>query len=84
MVPQPDPEQPAPLTLQVTAVFVLPVTFVSNCCCPPTATVALVGEMVTETGGITVTVADPDLVLSELEIAVTLTCGGFGTVAGAV
>jgi hypothetical protein len=32
----------------------------------------------------TVTVAEPDLVESACEVAITVTFGGFGTVAGAV
>jgi hypothetical protein len=30
--PQADPEHPAPVTVQWTAVFVLPVTVAENCC----------------------------------------------------
>ena len=32
MLPQERPEQPNPVTLQVTAVLVLPVTVAENCC----------------------------------------------------
>ena len=32
ILPQADPMQPDPLTLQLTAVFELPVTIASNCC----------------------------------------------------
>jgi hypothetical protein len=49
IVPQADPEQPGPLTLQVTAVFVVPVTTSANCCWPLTVTTALVGEIATPT-----------------------------------
>src|SRR5271166_939666 len=35
MVPQADPVQPAPETLQVTAVLMIPVTVAVNCCCAP-------------------------------------------------
>ena len=50
----------------VTAVFVVPETFAVNCCVPPEATVALVGEteMETSLGGVTVTVAEAVLVES--------------------
>ena len=50
MLPQLKPEQPAPLTLQVTAVLLLPVTLVWNCCWPLTVTRTLVGEIVTYNG----------------------------------
>jgi len=39
----------SPLTCQVTAVFVEPVTVALNCCVAPPATLAVVGEMVMET-----------------------------------
>jgi len=83
-VPQAVPKQPAPLRLQVTAVFVVPVTVAVNCWVFPVTTCAVVGEMLTATGGRTVTVADAALVLSATEVAVTITCAGLGTVRGAV
>jgi hypothetical protein len=43
-----------------------------------------VGEIDTETGRITVTVAVLDLVGSATDVAVTDTCAGEGTAAGAV
>ena len=43
MVPHAAPLQPAPLTLQVTAKFEVPVTVAANCCVIPTAAVALFG-----------------------------------------
>jgi len=51
--------------------------------------VAALGETLTEPDAavpvvVTVTVADADFVASACEVAVTFTCGGFGTVAGAV
>jgi hypothetical protein len=58
IVPQLDPEQPGPLTLQVTAVFVVPETASTNCCVPLTVTRALVGDIVTATGERIVTVAE--------------------------
>jgi hypothetical protein len=61
IVPQVDPEQPGPLTLQVTAVFVVPVTTSANCCWPFTVTTALVGEIVTPMEETIVTVAEADV-----------------------
>jgi ribosomal protein S9 len=83
-VPQVAPLHPAPLTLQVTAVFLVPVTVAVNCCCSPAKTLAVVGEIVTTTGGMMVTIALADFVVSATEVAVTVTCGGLGTAAGAV
>ena len=63
-----------PLTCQVTAVLLEPVTVAVNCCVPPVTSDAEVGviEMPT-TGGaaLTVTFADADLVLSAALVAVT-------------
>jgi hypothetical protein len=61
IVPQADPAQPGPLTLQVTAVFVVPVTTSAKCCCPLTVTTALVGEIVTPTEETIVTMAEPEV-----------------------
>jgi hypothetical protein len=70
-----------PSTDQVTAVFVVPVTVAVNCCVPPSATIAVVGEMVTVIvggggviTGVMVTVAFALLVGSALATAVTVTC----------
>jgi hypothetical protein len=84
MEPQVLPEQPLPLTLQVTEVSVVFFTVAVNCCVLLATTSANVGEIVTATGGSTVTVADADLVLSATEVATTVTCAGLGTAAGAV
>jgi hypothetical protein len=84
MVPQIAPEQPAPIIRQVTLVLVVPWTVAVNCRDCPVATCAVVGETVTTIAGVTVTVAEPDLVLSATKVAVTVTCGGFGTAGGAV
>src|SRR6266852_5427838 len=75
-----------PLTCQVTAVLGAPFTDAVNCCVPKFATVAALGETLTEVGEalITVAVADADFVESACAVAVTVTCGGFGAVAGAV
>ena len=40
--------------------------------------------MVTTTGGMMVTIADADFVLSAFEVAFTVTCAGLGIVPGAV
>ncbi len=48
MVPQAAPAHPAPETLQVTAVFVAPLTAALNCTCPPAVTWAGLGDTVTE------------------------------------
>jgi hypothetical protein len=71
-----------PLTSQVT-----PLTDALNCCVPKFATVAALGDTVmepAETAVVTVTVAEADFELSACEVAVIVTCVGFGTVAGAV
>ena len=49
---------PAPVTLQVTAVLELPLTWAVNCCGCPTLRVTAVGETVTTTTGCTVTDSD--------------------------
>jgi hypothetical protein len=71
--PQLLPEHPAPVTFQVVPVVVLPDTLAWNCCDEPAATMALVGEIVTVTGGIIVTVADADTARSDAEVAVITT-----------
>jgi len=57
-----------------------------NCRAVETFNEALVGEMVTDTGDVDVTVivALADLVLFETEVAVSVTVGLAGTVPGAV
>lgn len=84
IVPQVAPEQPVPAKLQVTAVFVVPVTVAVNCRVFRTTSCTVVGETCTTTGGRIVTVTDDDLVISAFAVAVTVTCAGFGTAAGAV
>ena len=61
-------------------------TVAVNCLVPLTVTVGLVGEMLTLIGGATVTVivAEANLVASATEVAVSVTVGVDGTVAGAV
>jgi hypothetical protein len=64
-------------------VFVVPLTVAVNCCSPPTVTVAAVGERPTVISGTIVTVTVADLVASAADVAVTKTCAGLGTAAGA-
>jgi hypothetical protein len=84
MMPHVLPEQPLPPTLQRTAVFAVLTTVAVNCCVFPTATCAVWGNRVTPTGRTTVTVADADFVGSAADVAVTITCAGLGTTAGAI
>ena len=84
MVPQAVPLQPLPDSLQVTAVFEVFNTAAVNCCCAPVTSWAVAGEIDTEIGGMTVTVAVLDFVGSATEVAMTDTCAGLGAVAGAV
>lgn len=83
-MPQPDPEQPVPLTLQFTAVFCVPVTVALNCWVCPSVTFADAGEMLTPICSVMVTLALPDLVESAADVAVTVTNGGLGAEDGAV
>lgn len=77
-----------PLTCQMTAELGAPFTDAVNCCVPKFATDTALGDMLTELEApvvaITVTGADANFVASAWEVAVTLTCGGLGTVDGAV
>jgi hypothetical protein len=75
-----------PSTSQFTAVLVVPETVAVNCCESPTCTLALPGEIVTDTGvgaGRIVTVALADCVEAKALCALTTT-GLVGTVAGAL
>jgi hypothetical protein len=60
----------------------MPLTLAANCCVALRFSVACGG--VTLTATVTVTLADPDLVESACDTAVTVTVAGFGTFAGAV
>lgn len=64
--------------------MVVPVTVAVNAWVCVTITVADVGEIVTPTACVIVTVADADFVVSAADVAVTVTIGLAGTVAGAV
>lgn len=83
-VPQDEPLQPAPCTLQVTAVFEVPTTDASNFSVAPATTEVLLGVTVTTTEGIMVTTADADLLASAMLVATTLTLAGEGGTAGAL
>jgi hypothetical protein len=86
IVPQVDPTQPTPLSLQVTEVLLDPVTVAVNCCCAPVLMEGSLGETVTLMllGAPIETVVDPDIVPFESEVALTVTVFGLGAVAGAV
>jgi hypothetical protein len=62
-----------PLADQDTAVLVVPVTIAVNCCRPPAGSDAEVGEIdiAIAVGAVTVTLAEADLVLSAMLVAVT-------------
>src|SRR6266446_6781303 len=74
------------LTSQVTAALGEPFTDAANCWVPKFGTVATLGDTLTEADEplVTVMIADADFVVSAWEVAVTVTCGGFGTATGAV
>jgi hypothetical protein len=86
MVPHWVETQPMPEALQVTLWFVVPVTVAVYCCCAPVPTCTPSGE--TDTAILDceamVTVADPETVGMNNNVAVTATTGGLGAVAGAV
>lgn len=65
----------AGLMLQVTAVFVAPLTLAANCCVCPTPSVTVPGVMLTATED-RVKMAIPDLLLSATLVAVTTTVWG--------
>jgi hypothetical protein len=81
-----DESVPSPVSDQVTAVLAVPVTVAVNCCVPPPPSEAEVGEIDTEiaAGGFSVTVAEADLVVSFVEVAVTVAVDVAVIVAGAV
>lgn len=64
--------------------FDVPVTVAVNCCVPPVRTWAVVGVIVTETGGTIVTEAVPDFAESAAEVAITVIRAGLGIAEGAV
>jgi hypothetical protein len=82
IAPHVAPEQPAPVTLQLTAVLDVPVTVAVNCCRVDVTTVAVAGDTETLIAATKVTVALADFVASAFEVAVTATVEGLGTLAG--
>lgn len=86
MVPQMVPAQPKPVTLQVTAVLLVPVTAAVNCCCAPVFSWTLAGATVTLTwfDEMMVTVVDPEAGGFSTEVAVITTDAGLGIAVGAV
>jgi hypothetical protein len=83
--PQAAPVQFDPLNVQLTPEVLFTTVAVKFCPEPPEATVAVVGETVTETATpVMVMVELADLVESVTEVAVRDTVGGLGGLAGAV
>jgi hypothetical protein len=73
------------VTLQTTAVLLVPVTVALNCCCAPVFTCALTGETVIPTMDEVIdTVAVPDIDRLNRDVAVTVTVEGLGAGVGAV
>ncbi len=74
-VKSPDVEIDPALVVQLTAVFVEPLTFAVNCWVPPEETVALVGEIeiATTAGASTVILAEAELDVSAWLVALTVT-----------
>ena len=86
IVPQVDPLQPTPLTLQLTRVSGVPDTFALKSCVPETGIEALVGLMLSTTpaGEAIVTSAGADLVGSATLVAFTVMFGGEGRAVSAM
>ena len=63
-VKSPELEMDPAVADQVTAVLAEPVTVAVNCWVPAEATEALVGDIETATGAVTMTVAEADLLVS--------------------
>ena len=89
-VPQVAPLQPVPDSAQVTPLFCASFCTVAvNGCAAPACTLEVMGDTVTTIGvaagaAVTVIVAGADFVLSVTEVAVNMTVGGVGRLAGAV
>jgi hypothetical protein len=85
-VPQFPPLHPEPATLQFTDWFVVKHTEAVNDCCPPSATVAAVGEIETACAHEDVIVIDAEAVWLESAALVATSVTGFagGREAGAV
>jgi hypothetical protein len=83
-VPQEAPLQPVPEIVQVTLESAAFWTDAVNCSVEPMLTDGAAGEIVMITAAMTVTVAVADLEESAMDVAMTLTVAGLGTLAGAV
>ena len=83
IVPQAAPVQPAPESVQLTAVLLVPPTDAVNNWARVMFTLAAAGATPIVTGVI-VTVAAPNLLGSSCEVAVTVTVLGLGALVGAV
>jgi hypothetical protein len=84
IVPHAAPVQPEPLTLQVTPVWEVPVTFPTNCWVLPAVTVALPGVTVMATGvELTVRVAALLVVFPAELLTATVNCAPLSDVAAA-
>ena len=82
--PQALPMHPGPETLQLTDVLAEPPTRAPNCRVPLASTLAVAGHTETVADEVMVTLAGLDLLGSSTEVAVTVTVGEEGTMAGAV
>ena len=85
-VPQAVPEQPLPVSVHVTPLFVESLLTVAvKFCVEPVVTFAVEGDTATPIAApAMVIVAEDDLVVSETEVAVRVTVAGEGAVAGAL
>ena len=84
-VPHVAPEQPAPESDQFTPLFRASLLTVAvKFWVKLTCTLGVFGLTATAIAGVTVTVANALLVPSAMEVAVSVTVAGLGTVAGAV
>jgi hypothetical protein len=75
-----------PLTLHARPVAALPEPemVVVKTCAPPVGTTAVIGEIFTTMVSVNVTIAEPEAVVSAVLVAVMMTLGGDGRLAGAV
>ena len=85
-VPQVEPEQPLPASAQVTPLFdVSLLTVAVKFCVAPVETVAVAGDTATLIAApAMVIVAEDDFVLSDTDVAVSVTVAGEGAALGAV
>ena len=85
-VPHAEPVHPVPETVQFTVVLEVLLTVAANCALVPAGTVAVPGETTTVMAGavVNVIVAESNFVASATDVAVSVTVGEVGTVAGGV